>query len=554
MSAQLQLQFPVYGSAFQDDHHFIVAGGGGQGNNGIPNKVSRVKIGGAKGHPTLSIINELEFKGDSATGLVVNEKGDIVVGINDIEDNIKIGENKHLRKFKLTGDEENISFNLSVDLENSKDPLIYQKAISSSSDSSVIAVLSSRKKPSFVRVVDQDLRLIKSIEVEEKEVKDVAVSPNGKLVAYITDREVHVLNIETDEQIKYHNSPRNYSYSKIEFSSDSAFYIAVSLNSMKSSLLLQLVVDSEEAFELRFGKAKIISNKISKITSLDVFNDDLIAVAGNDNSIMILSADDFYVLKTLKNVHKFAITNVEFSPSGKYLLSSSAASTVNIYEVPSGIRNRMTWLYYSFVALILSMIYYFLKANITPDQWYQIHLWIHYLFDEPMEMDEQGNISFVPYNEASPEVSSLPETTIPTEQISTISASDIVIERAVEPTLSSIESETAETEVSLVESTATETVIEVVKQVFIEHGDIVSEVTSSIANTELVSVSEEAPESTAESISPEEEEEVETGKETGQEEIETETETETEAETVKVVQHVEEIEAEPVSEVAEATQ
>lgn len=555
MSAQLQLQFPVYGAAFQDDDHFIVAGGGGEGNNGIPNKVSRVKIGGGKGKPTVNIIDELEYKGDSATGLVVNGKDSIIVGINDISENIKIGENKHLRKFKLSGDEEKISFSRSVDIEHTKDPEIYQKAISSSKDASVIAVLSTRKEPSFVRIVDQDLKLIKSIEIEEKEVKDIAVSPNGKFVAYITDQEIHVINLETGEDIEYKRSPKNYSYTKVEFDTDSAIYIAVSLTSIKGALLLKLEITpalpgteneerKETENELKFGKAKVITNSFSKITSLDIFNSDLIAVAGNDNSIIILSSDDFFVYKTLKNVHKFAITNIEFSPNGKYLLSSSAASTVNIYEIPDGIKTRLTWLWYALTALLISMVYYWLKSQITDAQWAEIDEWMHYLFDEPVELDQYGNvIQSTYYNTATPSFTDniCTENALTIDQLSTTipAASEVeAVTAAIE--LSSIEAETAlsiesiavESEPAVPEyesiateefepttnteqkeeeqiQQATETNIEVLKQIVIENGDIVQEQTLSIAHTTTPTPSSTAAAveeivSTAESISPEE--------------------------------------------------
>ncbi|KAH3667115.1 hypothetical protein WICMUC_005462 [Wickerhamomyces mucosus] len=477
MSFLLQTEFPVYGAGFQDDYHIILAGGGGEGNNGVPNKISRAKIAGSSSQPTVSIIDELEYKGDSSTGLVVNEEGVIIVGINETSENIKSGLNKHLRKFEVNNEkDQKLEFVGSVDIEKSADTNIYQKSISSSTDGSVIATVSTREEPSIVRVINgETLELIQSIESESKEIKDVSINPSGNKVSYITEREIHVIDLKTGEKFLYNKSPKNYSFAKVKFINEDEIFVAVNLTMIKGVLLLQVAIGENTII---FRKAKVISNKYSKITGLDIYNNELIAIATSDNSILFIATSDFYLLKTLKNVHKFAITKIQFSPNGKYLLSTSAAASVRIDVISKSITNRLTWLYNTLIVAFIAVLIYGVKSQITEEHLEVFDDWVHYLFDEP-ELEYYSAIDDSITLSGS-DIEARDDGFENTEVVGTYES------EAISSTTSThSESEPAySTEIH----EGTETIIEVTSELVIKEGDIVVETTHSSAYTESIDV------------------------------------------------------------------
>lgn len=383
MSLRLDVGYPLYGAQYVDSNAIVVTGGGGEGNNGIPNKISHIAIKGGK----LEVVDEYEFQGatDSPTSLDI-VKDTLIVSVNSTSENVKKGNNKHLQRYSFNKDEEkNFKFDLSVDLEKSKDPNEYQKVVVLSRDGKQVLALSS-KTPSTLRLVDSETLTLRRTFVEEKEIKDANLSPSGKAVAYITDTKLVLHNLETNETYEHNRFTSNYVLSKVKLLSDKKIIVGVNLKNKAGILLLEsnLIKDEEKDNQLvlKTKKARVVTDKVKKITGLDIYSDKLAAIAGNDNSITIVDLQDFTLCKIYPKVHSFAITKVVFAPDGKTVASVSAASTLSVITIPDNIAVKYTGLKWTAYILLVALFISFVKRQVPDEQWTAVNVFIHELFDD----------------------------------------------------------------------------------------------------------------------------------------------------------------------------
>lgn len=387
MSLKLDVGYPLYGAAFATDHSLVVTGGGGEGNNGIANKMSSVGIKQDK----LIVTDDYEFAGvnDSPTALAL-EKGTLLVSLNAASSKLKQGENDHLKKYKFNADEEhNFELIKAVNLLQSKDPLDYIKAIVLSKDASMALVLNATTPPSL-KLIDVDTMEVKQVlsKDEEDEIRDIAISPSGNAVAYITEKKLVLHNLETKESWEHERFTSNYLLTKVELIEDEAAIIGINLKNKAGILLLESrVVFEDQGLKprriLKTKKARVITDKVTKITALDVsLSGQIVAIAGNDNSITIADLDDFSTCKCYPKVHTFAITKITVSPNGEYVASVSAASTISVIKLPSNIRAKYTLLKWAAVILIISFVVNFIRQNITDEQFNTFNRFMHDLFDD----------------------------------------------------------------------------------------------------------------------------------------------------------------------------
>lgn len=379
-SAEFDVGYPIFGAAFAAQDKLVVTGGGGEGNNGIPNKISILKLSGDK----IAVDKEYEFPGkcDSPSAMALAGPGTVLVGCNDTTANIKIGENKHLRKFTLSDDE--IKFTSAVDLEKSKDPLDYVKLMRASPDGKHVGVLSS-KVPSVLRIVDpSSLKEIKSFESKE-EIRDFDINDNGD-VAFITESNLRLKLAQSDdkEEIVYKKVAPNYLFSKIKFDSNSSnLVLGINLKN-KKGVVLQILSVNPESKKFDIIKTKVVSNKFSKITAMTL-NNELIALAGNNYSITVISKQHLRVVKYLSKIHSFSITSLNFSPSGDKLISTTAANIINVFEIPKNITKNYDSLIWQLSILLIAVLAYFIKQNISPEFKDNVNYYILYLMGEDPE-------------------------------------------------------------------------------------------------------------------------------------------------------------------------
>lgn len=410
--------FPVYGAKFFDDKTLVVTGGGGEGNNGIPNKITVLNVDYADSVQLESKKSfEIEGKNDSPTCLDISGNT-VLIGCNENSTNIKNGQNKHLRKFKLT-DEKEITFDSSADIEETKDPNDYQKFVTISKDGSIAAVVSS-KVPSTIKVIDPKTLKVLDVIDEKDEINDVHISPNSKQIAYITDSSLVVVENSEKPILKYDRFAPTYNLTKVKFTKDGDLIVAVNLRN-KLGVLLAHVIFEDDA--LRVKKARVVNSKTQKITALDV-SDKLVAVSGNDSSIIIAGLEHFDVYKTLKQVHTFAITKVIFSPNGKYLASTSVANTVNVIKIPEDIAKSYFWLKFHIFVVLFALFAYYLINAIPQEKFDEFDKLIHYLFDEnPYDYDVSPETGVA---EESVITETFTETKVVEETVTRIKEGDIV--------------------------------------------------------------------------------------------------------------------------------
>lgn len=330
-SSNYNVGYPVYGAKFLNDRMLLVAGGGGEGNNGIPNKLTVLRVNFEKSK-VIKRFREITLDPNDDSPTTLDAANNLILlGCNENSEKIKSGQgNQHLRKFVY--EQEHLKFVASVDFDGSTTPDDYTKLIYMSHDGSVGALASS-KTPTVIRVVDPQT-LDEKYEIETgHDVKDMHFAPDGKVISYITASTLEVISIVTGRFIiRKTDFDKNYILSKIRFLSDDTLLIAASLKTGNGIVLIKISLKSGSASVL---KSKMITNKIKGLTSMDVDSKSQLAVlAGNDNSVSIVKLGDLSLGKTFKQVHSFAITRVTFSPDSKLVASVSAANTINVMRIP----------------------------------------------------------------------------------------------------------------------------------------------------------------------------------------------------------------------------
>lgn len=331
LSSNYNVGYPVYGAKFLNSHMLLVAGGGGEGNNGIPNKLTALRVDFQK-KKVIKRFREITLDPNDDSPTTLDVANDIILlGCNENSEKIKSGEgNNHLRKFVY--ENEHLKFVAAVDFDTSILPEDYTKLIYLSRDGTVSAIASS-KVPTVIRIIDpRDLTEKYEIETGH-EVKDMHFAPDGKVISYITASTLEVISIVTGRFIiRKTDFEKDYILSKIRFLTDDTVLIAASLKKGNGIVMIKISLKSGSASVL---KTKLVTNKFKGVTSMDVdAKNQLAVIAGNDNSIALIKLKDFTLGKLFKQVHNFAITRVTFSPDSNYFASVSAANTVHIIKIP----------------------------------------------------------------------------------------------------------------------------------------------------------------------------------------------------------------------------
>jgi prolactin regulatory element-binding protein len=366
---------------------------------------------------------EIPGKNDSPTGIVYTD-GNILLSCNASAEDIKAGNNKHLRKLLLknTSDADadadvdskekgqRITAVDAVDVTHSKDTTAYIKVTKVSPDGKTLALVTS----STIHFVDVDtLKESDKIELEDKEeVLDVAFHENQ--FAYILKRKVVLITEKADkkkETLTYDKFSPSYQLAKLEFSHTGSLIIGVNLAQKQGILLLEsrvapnidpnpghvslynepMTTEYDPKIKtdtrLRTFKARVVTNKPSKITSLAV-EGDLIAFATNDNSIVISDVQTFKNHKTLKKVHSFAITSVKITRDLKHVISVSVSGTVAVYKIPKNLKvdywQHLPILYFILLGIFLYHANNYVQENYK-DELDEIH---RFMFDDGSTPEE----------------------------------------------------------------------------------------------------------------------------------------------------------------------
>ncbi|QPG76199.1 hypothetical protein FOA43_003585 [Brettanomyces nanus] len=321
----LDVGYPVYGAKFVGDKTLIVVGGGGEGKNGVPNKITALLV--QPDHPKKPIKRYRELvlndQEDCPMSMDVNSNV-ILLGANENSEMIKKGVNKHLRKFKFVND--HLKFVESCQIHPGSNPQHYQKITCLSRDGS-LGVISMSDNPSSVYIVDTSEDLEERFKiVTPGDVKDIGISPDGKMMCYLTSSHLEAISTITGRSV--FKTDIKFQMSKVGFYDNNILVLA---GSQKNGITLALFSIAKSAIV----KESVICKNLKGVTSMDVnSNSGLISLSGSDCSLLLVRFKDFKLLRKVNQVHNFAITKVTSSSDGHYLASVSAANTVSVLVTP----------------------------------------------------------------------------------------------------------------------------------------------------------------------------------------------------------------------------
>ncbi|CCK69797.1 Sar family guanine nucleotide exchange factor SEC12 KNAG_0D00440 [Huiozyma naganishii CBS 8797] len=363
--------YPLYGAKFIKDDTVVVAGGGGEGKNGIPNKLTVLKVSPESGFDVVTEVT-LSDNDDSPTAMdALGPNGTVLLGCNENSAKITSGEgNKHLRKFQCMtskGEKCTLKHVDAVDLDHSKSIDDYTKLIELSPKGDLAAVVSSKENPSVLKLVDSKT-LATRFEIESpQEIKDISVLPQGDSVCFLTPHGVNIVNTKTGKIVSTLSDITEYNLSKCKFIDNRTVLVASTFPRGRPGVVL-LEVDISTGGNPRITKKQIICHKYQGITAMDLNNGNKIAaLATNSNDLLLVNLVTYKIVETIAELHAFAVTKVTISPDGTSVVSVSAANTVHLVKIPTNFETLQTdngkLLQYVLLFLLILAISVFLQRN-----------------------------------------------------------------------------------------------------------------------------------------------------------------------------------------------
>lgn len=383
ISNKFTAEYPLYGATFIQSNTnevvFLVTGGGGEGKNGIPNMITSYRYDPQNSQ--LDKLQDFNLPEDDDSPTVIDSsvaKGQIVlIGCNENSEKIKSGKgNKHLRKFQLDH-KFKLKLTKSVDLFQSCNPEEYTKFLQISKDGKLAAVVPCVDSNFSIKIIGITT-LDEKFEINDirNEVKDIGFSPNGKYTAYITSDSLEVISSVTGKPITRLSQDfvsKGWNLSKMKFIDDETLLVVATQyknNNKRDSgiVLIKVALKDDTAAVI---KSKLLTKRFKGVTSMDLNeSNNLLTLATNENSILVIQLSSFKIQATFNQVHSFAITKVVISSNGKYIVSVSAANTIHIIEIPDLTKdlssNEFTSIQIglSVILLLLVIIFYNLPTEI----------------------------------------------------------------------------------------------------------------------------------------------------------------------------------------------
>ena len=199
-----------------------------------------------------------------------------------------------------------------------KDEFIYSIVFSTDKKKIITASSNLDSQHSTARLWNADTGdLIDTIE-RTNEFSNMTISPNGKTIAVIKDKEIRITDIITAQIIRKINTD---SYN-VEFS--------------KSGNLV--AIGGEQTATLwDIDKGNVIKKLKGHTFVTMAFSptEGIIATVGNDQIITLWNIESGQVIKVLKG-HSSRINRIIFSPDGKRILTGSADHTAKLWDITTG--------------------------------------------------------------------------------------------------------------------------------------------------------------------------------------------------------------------------
>ncbi|CAL9733372.1 putative guanine nucleotide-exchange factor Sed4p [Monosporozyma servazzii] len=357
LASEYDVGYPLRGAKFLDDSILLVTGGGGQANRDIPNKLTALKVDFNK-KKTIKRFREIKLDviDDCPTTLDAAEvhsqsssSNVILMGCNETTSGSPGSPNHHLRKF--TFEDDHLKFIASADFNRSNNPNEYNKLTSLSSDGSVAAIASS-KLPTVIRIIDP-LKMEEKYEIESgNEVKDLHFSPDGKVICYITETTLEVISIVTGRFIiRKTDFNKQISLSKVRFLTNDVVAVTGMVNNKSKDITISTINIQTKNTKVILSKA--ITSGYTGITAMDASKDgQLIALATDKYSLLIVKSKDLSVTRSFKNIHQSEISSVVFSPNSEFVASVSLANTIHVVKLPQGLAQSTSFFHGLFKLLV----------------------------------------------------------------------------------------------------------------------------------------------------------------------------------------------------------
>ncbi|GME93369.1 unnamed protein product [[Candida] boidinii] len=339
--------YPIYGAKFVEDSTLVVAGGGGEGKNGIPNRMTALIINPDKPKKPIKKFRESQLAEDEDCAMSMDANNNVILlGVNQNSSMIKKGTNAHLRKYKYVN--QHLKHVASAQISPNKDSSIYQKLTYVSPDGSY-GVIAMSDDPSSLYVVDTNDLSEKFKIVTGGDVKDICISPDGKMLCYITSTVFEAISTITGRPVFRKDDFKEFSLSKIEFlDNNNVIFASVPKNGSGGIILSEFSIAKSSTV-----KGATVCRNMKGLTSMAIYaKDGLLAISGSDCSISIFRLKDFSLIKTISKVHGFAITKIVFSPNGKFLASVSAANSISVLVIPPNLATSKSMVMSVFQTLI----------------------------------------------------------------------------------------------------------------------------------------------------------------------------------------------------------
>ncbi|RCI06228.1 hypothetical protein CU098_012542 [Rhizopus stolonifer] len=344
---QQDLEFPVYGISFNSEDVLFVGGGGGANRSGV----------------------SFELKGDCLTqlnSLNLSEKEDCPMSIA-CHPQLPLLAVEYLM---LQTSKDYSVKKLNTKKEKSKDVAEYQKVTRYSRSGNYLVTAFSDGRVSILNTKNGTL-LFPSFQF--KDVQDVDFDAKEEYVVIATLKEVTVISLqEKGIIVQVIDSPRLNRQSVCQiravryatFEGQETLYAIINSTSKGHAFICAWKLSQQRKYPVTKPKTVGICRKNVTCFSVSPVGD-LLAFASNDLSVSLLDAQKYKPLLKVNQIHGFAITDLTFNHSGKYLATAGADNLCKVIRLDINKKLDMREIFYRVIYGILSILLFVLLMHLT---------------------------------------------------------------------------------------------------------------------------------------------------------------------------------------------